>query len=339
MMNKAAGEAKCFYRLATPAGPGAIAIIDLFGCIDSLFEQLSIAPVSSGQVKVRSLAGVDSGVVVRWDDHHAQLMPHAGGHVVRMLIDRLCAIGVEELHEPQPQKAWPEAEDFIEALMLDTLTRAQSPAAVDLLLAQPQRWRSWKKQSLSLTEIDRVSTMLNRLIEPATVVAVGSPNVGKSTLTNALARSTVSIVSEQAGTTRDHVGVVLELPSPVGSVVVRWIDAPGFRADGAGADSIEQEAVEITRAVIERADLIVHCGDAEHGFCDFAGSSSFSGKLILRVATRSDRAPISGVDIQTAALLGEGVSELADRIRQMLIPDEALVWPGPWRFSQNLPIV
>ncbi len=337
-MNKPACQAACSYRLATPAGTGAIAIIDLFGCIDSVFEQLPIAPVSVGCVKLRSLAGVDQGVVVRWSDDHVQLMPHGGGHIVSRLLDRLEEIGAVEMRQPNPKDIWPEASDLIEALMLDTLSRAQSPAAVDLLLVQPDRWRSWDGQSPSLAEIDGISTVLNRLVEPPTVVAVGSPNVGKSTLTNAMARSTISIVSEQAGTTRDHVGVMLELPSPAGSVVVRWIDAPGFRTDPDDADSIEREAIEIARTVVSQADLIVHCGDSEHGFCDLATSPNFSGKPTLRVGTRSDRAPISGVDIQTAALQGEGVPELAVRIRQKLIPDKALDWQGPWRFHPNLPM-
>jgi tRNA modification GTPase len=337
-MSKPAREAASSYRLATPTGTGAIAIIDLFGSIDSVFEQLPIEPVRVGCVKLRSLAGVDQGVVVRWSDDHVQLMPHGGGHIVGTLLDRLEEIGAVELQQPNPHDAWPEASDLIEAFMLDTLTRAQSPAAVDLLLAQPDRWRSWDGQSPSIAEIDGISTTLNRLIEPATIVAVGSPNVGKSTLTNALARSTVSIVSEQAGTTRDHVGVMLELPTPVGSVVVRWIDAPGFRADLAEADSIEREAIEIARAVVSQADLIVHCGDSEHGFCDLTGAPSFSEKLTLRVGMRSDREPTPGVDIQTAALQGEGVPELAVRIRQSLIPDKAMDWPGPWRFHPDLPM-
>lgn len=325
------------FRLATPPAPGAIAIIELIGDIDAALDALGIAPVGIGHAKRCDLAGVDQGVVVRWTDRHAQLMPHAGPHVVRTLIDRLIEIGAAEARRPDPRDAWPEARDLVEALMLETLALAQSPAAIDLLLDQPARWRAWAGDEPNLNEIEQVSRSLNRLIEPATVVAIGAPNVGKSTLTNALARSTVSIVSDEAGTTRDHVGARIELPSPIGGVVIRWVDAPGSADPGGEPDQIARDAAELARPVIAAADLVIHCGDAEHGFCDLRQAGVSADQPVLRVGARSDLGRVDGADLPTAAKLGRGVSELAERIRRELVPDDALDWPGPWLFHRSLP--
>ena len=66
------------------------------------------------------------------------------------------------------------------------------------------------------------------------IVILGEPNVGKSTLLNALAQSDVVIVSEEAGTTRDVVEVSLDL----GGFPVRLMDTAGLRS---GGGKVEEE--------------------------------------------------------------------------------------------------
>src|SRR5690606_37975884 len=101
----------------------------------------------------------------------------------------------------------------IEADMLATITAASSPAAVDRLLDQPQRWREALAQNdLDLPHILNLTARLDRLIHPATVVLVGKPNVGKSTLTNHMLGRSVSLVADLPGTTRDWVAGLAELP-------------------------------------------------------------------------------------------------------------------------------
>ena len=80
------------------------------------------------------------------------------------------------------------------------------------------------------------------------IAVIGPPNVGKSSLVNALARRDVAIVSEQPGTTRDVIEVHLDL----GGYAVILADTAGLRDS---ADGIEQEGVRRARARAESADL------------------------------------------------------------------------------------
>ncbi len=323
------------FRVATAPAPGAIAVIDLFGDVDSALKLFKIQLIEPGAVVVRDIGGIDTGVVVRWRDDHVQLLPHAGPHVVRAIAERLRDHGAMEVISPDPRIAFPEARDLVEACMLETLGRAASPAAIDLLLKQPERWRKAQRSGVNSEEQRVRSAALDRLVAPPLVVAIGPPNVGKSTLTNAMAREAVSVVADQPGTTRDHVGVTLELPSLAGGITLRWIDAPGFRSDD-DADPIEREAIRLARAVVSQADLVLSCGDAAHGFLEPHVFDSGIGCPVLRVGLRSDLGRAPACDVTTAASRSEGVTELAETIRQMLIPDDALKWQGPWQFHPTL---
>ena len=79
---------------------------------------------------------------------------------------------------------------------------------------------------------------------------VGKPNVGKSSLLNALAGFERVIVTEVAGTTRDTVEETVK----VGGVMMRLIDTAGIRATD---DRIEAMGVERSRKAIESADLVI----------------------------------------------------------------------------------
>lgn len=94
-----------------------------------------------------------------------------------------------------------------------------------------------------------------RLRDGLHVVIVGAPNVGKSSLLNALARRDAAIVSHLAGTTRDVVEVHLEL----GGYPVILADTAGLRD---GGDVIEQEGMARARARAESADIVLAVVDA-----------------------------------------------------------------------------
>jgi len=90
-----------------------------------------------------------------------------------------------------------------------------------------------------------------RLIrEGLTVAIIGRPNVGKSTLLNALLSEERAIVTPIPGTTRD----TIEEDASLGGIPVRWIDTAGLR----DADHpVEAEGVRRTRGAMDRADLLL----------------------------------------------------------------------------------
>lgn len=314
------------WRLATPtAAPGsagAIAVFHLEGDIDVAAAALGIGPVRAGEVRLRRFADVDTGVVARPAPGCLLLMPHAGPAVVRRMGAWLVARGVMPGAVDDPRTLYPEAQSLIEARMLDTLARAASPLAIDLLLDQPRRWTQHTGDAHDAAVLVR-SRLLNRLVTPPTVVALGPPNIGKSTLLNALAKRGVAIVAGQPGTTRDHVGVRLDL----GGLVVTYIDTPGIDAAG-GGDSIQREAQELALAAAASADLVLLCADATSGF---VAPPTGSGAA-LRVGLRADLGAARGAEIVVSARSGEGMAALVAGVRERLVPGAALGHPGPWQF-------
>lgn len=97
-----------------------------------------------------------------------------------------------------------------------------------------------------------------RLREGLVVAIAGPPNVGKSTLMNALARREVAIVSPHAGTTRD----IIEVQFDLDGYPVTVIDTAGIRET---EDPVEQEGVRRAQARAAEADLVLWLADAQHG--------------------------------------------------------------------------
>lgn len=91
-----------------------------------------------------------------------------------------------------------------------------------------------------------------------TVVLIGQPNVGKSSLLNALAGEDLAIVTPVAGTTRDVVRAHLQIDG----VPLHMIDTAGLHET---SDEVERLGIERTWKEIEKADVAVLLTDAQHG--------------------------------------------------------------------------
>ncbi len=312
------------WTILTPrAAPGAIGIVALAAAstaeLDALLTRLGLGNLPSGAVRVLDLLGIDRGVAARWNTTVCHLMPHAGLGVIRSLTSRLRELGVPESSSSRPTDLYPEARDPLEARMLATLARAASPLAIDLLLDQPRRWATGAESDAAF------DAFRSCLLDPPLVVALGAANVGKSTLVNALAGRSVSIVADEPGTTRDHVGVFLNLAG----LVIRYLDTPGLRAS---TDPIEREAQDVAARTALLADLILLIGDAASPPPEVHASTIPS----LRVALRSDLGTASWPhDCAVCAPRGLGVPELVSSIVERLVPSAAITDPGPWRFWKN----
>jgi tRNA modification GTPase len=96
------------------------------------------------------------------------------------------------------------------------------------------------------------------LREGLNVVLAGQPNVGKSSLLNALAGSDVAIVTAIAGTTRDKVTETIQMEG----IPLNIIDTAGIRDAG---DEVERIGIERTWGEVRKADVILHLLDAGRG--------------------------------------------------------------------------
>ena len=99
---------------------------------------------------------------------------------------------------------------------------------------------------------------------PPRIVIIGRPNVGKSSLTNALLGSARAIVSEIAGTTRD----ALEVPCELGGHPYRLLDTAGIRHRSKHNTSVEVFSVMRSEEAIRMADVCVLVIDAQTGVTD-----------------------------------------------------------------------
>jgi small GTP-binding protein len=313
--------------LTTADAPGAIAIVQIVGHgVDELLLQLTgERDWPLGRTALVSLGGIDTGLAVRLTPTCAQLMSHGGPRVVRKLLDRCAALGATLTSEPSPRELYPEAEDEVEAEMLAAMATAASPVALDLLPLQPGLWRN--TGVVSPIPLDAVPDPRRHLLVPPTVVVVGRPNVGKSTLTNRMIGRSASIVADLPGTTRDWVGGVALLDP---GVAVHWLDTPGIRAS---ADDIEQAAIALAREVIVGADVLIAMRDPEHDWPDLAALPRAPDLWVMSKVDRNVTVPPDALGI--SAWSGTGIDALTAAVVRVLGLDD-LRPDVPWAFSPRL---
>jgi tRNA modification GTPase len=133
----------------------------------------------------------------------------------------------------------------------------------------------------------------------------GAPNVGKSTLINALAEREVAIVSDIPGTTRD----ALETRVVLGGVPVTLVDTAGLRE---ASDSIEAEGVRRAIARAEDADLVMTVVEAGSAPCGVPPVAVASRLMIVNKADLGLPGPDGAVRI--SAKTGLGMAELRARL-------------------------
>ncbi len=153
-----------------------------------------------------------------------------------------------------------------------------------------------------------------------TIAIVGRPNVGKSSLFNALLEQDRAIVTDIPGTTRDTISEVATL----GGIPVRFVDTAGIRQ---GQDVVETLGIERSRQAIADADLTVVVVDAsellQQDDYELIRTAAESGRSVV-AGNKIDKGTIGTLpdaSISVSALTGEGVGTLRDSIVAMFRPE------------------
>jgi tRNA modification GTPase len=231
---------------------------------------------------------------------------HGGRRVVAWVAELL---GEVDRRKPVSRDGWvwlPKALTLRTASILLDQCHGAFDRAVDNILLSPETAGD------KLAALARYAGVGSHLTEPWRVVLAGEPNVGKSSLLNAVAGFQRSVVSATPGTTRDVVSTI----TAIDGWPVELLDTAGKRA---AVDPIEAEGVGRAVAARAEADSVVWVLD---------------GNQLLVRPPESDCVIINKTDlppawdwalvptaVRVSAATGEGIPNLLTRIAARLVPD------------------
>ena len=278
-------------RLLTAPGVAALAVVRLSGDDAATFVTARFGSVEFGRLRHGDWTLTDGTVLddplVRGGDGFFDVNLHGGRRIVEKFIDDALAAGFVRDDTPPG--------DAIDRW----LPHATTVDGLRLLLVQRD----------AAGEPDPDDLTLVRLLVPATLAIVGPANAGKSTLSNRLAGTAASLVSDVAGTTRDWV----ETPALIcdGKLPIVLADTPGRRV---GALDVEAAAIGLSAEVVARADVVVRLLDATRpDDVPDVGRSD-----VIDVWNKADLATVPAGAIAISAVTGDGVADVEALVAERL---------------------
>ena len=171
------------------------------------------------------------------------------------------------------------------------------------------------------------------LLVPWRVVFIGRPNVGKSSLLNAILGFERAIVNALQGTTRD----LVQSQTTIDGWLFEFVDAAGIRET---TDELEREGVSRAKNAITEADLVVRLfddADSMQTICHARTTESFRSVVpTLDVMNKCDLAlspQTDGSVLRVSAVDRTGIDTLLQTIVQTLIPNPPQPGDGVWLFN------
>lgn len=267
----------------TPAGRGAVAVVEVRGngaieLVGSRFhsasgwrlEEIPVGRIAFGLWKADQRQGEE--VVVTRHANRLEIHCHGGAAASRAIVQSMVEAGATDVDQATWQTM--DSPDGLVAEAARHLANAATERAALVLLDQYQGALSREllavMDSLNSGDLQTATETLQqlaerwplgkRLTEPARVVITGPPNVGKSSLLNALVGFERAIVFDMPGTTRD----VVTACTAIDGWAVEFLDTAGLRQAAKGIESadIERAGMQLARHELTQADVVLLVGDA-----------------------------------------------------------------------------
>ncbi len=330
----------------TPPGRGAVATLLVegrgsLGAVGALFQSKSGRALTAAAIDRPTFGrfGAEPGeeVVVRCrSDRSVEIHCH-GGHAAVARIEGELVQGGGRIVSWQK---WAEKHhaDPITAAAHRALAEARTERTAAILLDQYhgalRRAFDEIEQAVGggdSTGADRlIDTLIGRaplgqhLTRPWKVVLAGRPNVGKSSLINALAGYSRAIVHRTPGTTRD----VVTATTAMDGWPVELSDTAGLRTVD---QSVERAGVRAARRQLAKADLAILIFDSSESFSksDQSLLDAWPESLVVHnkidLGCAADRPPIG---LATSATTGQGIEQLVGAISERLAPESPQLSAG-----------
>jgi tRNA modification GTPase len=325
-------------------GPAAANIVARYWSPVGLQATLEINRIRFGNWQSPGSSVGEQVVVCRTGHDCIEIHCHGGLQAANRIIADLEAGGASVDMVVADDGCGAISEEAIRIAAEEDLVRAKTEKTAGILLDQ---WRGALCREIRAVrnlvkggQVDEASTRIEtlkksfaigrHLVDPYQVVVAGPPNVGKSSLINAILGYSRVIVHETAGTTRD---VVEELTSVDGWPVLIH-DTAGFRES---SDAIEQQGIAAAKSELASADLVLILVDESQGWAAVHEGiqSANSGKNLI-VGTKHDlrigeKDLGCRIDVSTSAIANQGVDRLLQAIAQRICPvplhsDQAIVF-------------
>jgi tRNA modification GTPase len=259
---------------------------------------------------------------------------HGGRQMISLILETLASHGVQVCSWQELERIGSDDPLYAEAVMALAEARTARTAAIlldqfhgalggsiDAVLAALEQGDIAMATDL-LESLVRYIPLGQHLTSPWRVVIAGAPNVGKSSLVNALAGYQRSIVSPVPGTTRDAVVTTIAIDG----WPIELTDTAGLHVSG---EDLEQQGMERARQAVSQADLCIWLLDA-------AAPPVWPDERVaspLLAVNKIDLPPVWSIEqaaeaVHVSALTGTGLQELCDSISRRLVPAPPPVGTG-----------
>ena len=323
--------------MLTPLGRGAIASIVVEGpgsieVVEHFFRGQTRLPLDQAPCnrilfgRWQTAATSEELVICRSEVNRIEIHCHGGHAAPQSVLSSLQTRGCRVL----PWRQFLGTSATIAAEAMAALTECETERTAAILLKQyggvlVQELRRILQQ-LQSNEQNQGLARLHALIaswdfgqhltRPWQIVVTGAPNVGKSSLVNALVGFRRSIVTDQAGTTRDLVAA----DTAIDGWPIRLVDTAGLRST---ANVVEKQGISLARQQIRTADLVLEIHDltvsSDPQPQDLVGHHETPRITVWNKIdlVDVDATAISG--LLTSARTGWGIQNLIDHISQKLV--------------------